>query len=181
MCHYRIVFPQGSSEFDQIIVTLKSSIATKVFLTETETFRSSKYTEYEMQLSANYVINWPNEAFILVVTEGFVLADFSISYQFWDRDPEEVIANMTIEERDEYLNTKTTVEEGDVDETDTFWFFVSGGILGAIIICCLIYCMIVVKKRNDVMVAKVEKMSAEQLAEKDYIPEEERNDDFYVS
>ena len=88
---------------------------------------------------------------------------------------------MSIEERDAYLNTKTTVEEGDVEETGTFWFFVGGGILGAIIICLLIYCMVVVKKRNDVMVAKVEKMTSEQLAEKDYIPEEERNDDFYVS
>ena len=88
---------------------------------------------------------------------------------------------MSIEERDAYLNTKTTVEEGDVEETGTFWFFVGGGILGAIIICLLIYCMVVVKKRNDVMVAKVEKMTSEQLAEKDYIPEDERNDDFYVS
>ena len=37
------------------------------------------------------------------------------------------------------------------------------------------------KKRNDLIVAKVEKMTAEQLAEKDYIPEEEKNDDFYAS
>ena len=37
------------------------------------------------------------------------------------------------------------------------------------------------KKRNDLIVAKVEKLTAEQLAEKDYIPEEEKNDDFYAS
>lgn len=88
---------------------------------------------------------------------------------------------MSIEERDEYLNTRTTVEESSVEETNTFWFFVGGGILGAIVIIALIYCMVVVKRRNDVMVAKVEKMSAEQLAQKDYIPEDEANDDFYAS
>ena len=40
MCHYRIVFPQGSSEFDQIIITLKKDSSIKAILTETETFRS---------------------------------------------------------------------------------------------------------------------------------------------
>ena len=108
-------------------------------------------------------------------------AEYSIKYKFKDRDPDEVIANMSIEERDAYLNTKTTVEESNVEETETFWFFVGGGILGAIVIIALIYCGVTVKRRNDGMVAKVEKMTAEQLAEKDYIPEEEQNDDFYAS
>ena len=108
-------------------------------------------------------------------------ADYRIKYKFKDRDPEEVIANMSIEDRDAYLNTKTTVEESNVEETETFWFFVGGGILGAIVIIALIYCGVTVKRRNDGMVAKVEKMTAEQLAEKDYIPEEEQNDDFYTS
>ena len=108
-------------------------------------------------------------------------AEYRIKYRFNDRDPDEVIANMSIEERDAYLNTKTTVEESNVEETETFWFFVGGGILGAIVIIALIYCMVTVKRRNDGMVAKVEKMTAEQLAEKDYIPEEEQNDDFYTS
>ena len=88
---------------------------------------------------------------------------------------------MSIEERDAYLNTKTTVEEGDATSSETFWFFVAGGVLGAIIIIALIYCMCVVKRRNDTMVAKVEKMTAEQLAEEDYIPDDEKNDDFYAS
>ena len=109
------------------------------------------------------------------------LAEYRIKYKFKDRDPDEVIANMSIEERDAYLNTKTTVEESNVEETETFWFFVGGGILGAIVIIALIYCGVTVKRRNDGMVAKVEKMTAEQLAEKDYIPEDEQNDDFYAS
>lgn len=88
---------------------------------------------------------------------------------------------MSIEERDAYLNQRTILEEGDVDKTSTFWFFVGGGIVGGIIIIALIYCMVVVKKRNDLMVAKVQKMSAEQLNEKGYIGEAERNDDFYAS
>ena len=40
MCHYRIVFPQGSSEFDQIILTLEKDTSVRAILTETETFRS---------------------------------------------------------------------------------------------------------------------------------------------
>ena len=106
----------------------------------------------------------------MVASEGDDVLDYEISYQFNDRDPDTVIANMSIEERDAYLNTRTTVEDEGIEETDTFWFFVGGGVLGAVIIIALIYCMVVVKQRNDVMVAKVEKMSAEQLAEKDYIP-----------
>lgn len=127
-------------------------------------------------------MDWPNEAFLLVMTnEGKALSDFRITYQFNDRDPDTVIANMSIEERDAYLNTRTKVVDESVADTDTFWFFVGGGILGAIIIIALIYCMVVVKRRNDVMVAKVEMLSAEQLAEKEDIPYDEANDDFYTS
>lgn len=94
-------------------------------------------------------------------SEGNLLSYYNISYKYNDRDPDTVIANMTTEERDAYLNQNTISEEESVDDTYTFWFFVGGGILGGIIIIALIYCMVVVKRRNDVMVAKVEKMSTE--------------------
>ena len=72
-------------------------------------------------------------------------------------------------------------EEEKVEDTGTFWLFIGGGALGVILIGILIFCLIRMKKRNDLIVAKVEKLSAAQLQEKDYIPEEERNDDFYAS
>jgi hypothetical protein len=115
-----------------------------------------------MKTGVTYAVDWPNEAFLLVMSnEGSIPSDFRLTYRFNDRDPDTVIANMSIEERDAYLNTRTKVIDEGVEETDTFWFFVGGGILGAIIIIALVYCMIVVKRRNDVMVAKVEKMTAE--------------------
>ena len=135
-----------------------------------------------MEKDVTYTIDWPFEAFLLVVSDdNSVQPNYRITYRFEDKIPEEEIANMSVEERDEYLNTKTTVEEGDATSSETFWFFVAGGIVGAIVIIGLIYCMVVVKRRNDVMVAKVEKMTAEQLAEEDYIPEAEKHDDFYAS
>ena len=162
MCHYRIVFPQGSGEFDQILINLELANQVQVVLTETETFRARKFAETEMAPEITYSIDWPYEAFILVVSnDASSQVNYRITYRFNDRNPDEVLAAMTIEERDAYLNTRTTVEESGVEETETFWFFVGGGILGAIIIIALIYCMVVVKKRNDGMVAKVEKMTAE--------------------
>ena len=68
-----------------------------------------------------------------------------------------------------------------MEDTGTFWLFIGGGVLGLILIIILICCLYRMKKRNDLIVAKVEKLTAEQLAEKDYIPEEEKNDDFYAS
>ena len=48
MCHYRIVFPQGSAEFDQILIELELANEVSVVLTETETFRASTFAEAEM-------------------------------------------------------------------------------------------------------------------------------------
>ena len=48
MCHYRIVFPQGSAEFDQILITLEVANEVSVLLTETETYRATTFAEAEM-------------------------------------------------------------------------------------------------------------------------------------
>ena len=127
-------------------------------------------------------ITWPNEAFILVIAnDNSDPTDFTISYQYNDRDPEVVLESMTQEERDEYYRQRRVFEEENVEDTSTFWLFVGGGVLGFILIVVLIVCLVKMKKRNDLIVAKVEKMTAEQLQEKDYIPEEEKHDDFYAS
>ena len=127
-------------------------------------------------------ITWPNEAFILVIAnDNADPTDFTISYQYNDRDPEVVLESMTQEERDEYYRQRRVFEEENVEDTGTFWLFIGGGAIGVILIVILIICLVKMKKRNDLIVAKVEKMTAEQLQEKDYIPEEEKHDDFYAS
>ena len=70
-CHYRIVFPQGAGEFDQILITLTDKTKTKVYLTETETFRSMKFEENVVSSTVTYAVTWPNEAFIVATaSEG---------------------------------------------------------------------------------------------------------------
>ena len=54
-----------------------------------------------------------------------------------------------------------------------------GGCLGAVLIGILIYCLIRMKKKNDLIVAKVEKLSKEAPANEDNKPD--KNDDFYNS
>ena len=68
---------------------------------------------------------------------------------------------MTQEERDEYYRQKRVFEEENVEDTGTFWLFVGGGVLGLILIIILICCLYRMKKRNDLIVAKVEKLTAE--------------------
>ena len=48
-----------------------------------------------------------------------------------------------------------------MEDTGTFWLFVGGGVLGLILIIILICCLYRMKKRNDLIVAKVEKLTAE--------------------
>ena len=98
--------------------------------------------------------------------------DFTISYQYNDRDPEAVIAAMTPEQRQAYYATRPIVDEEKVSETNTFWFFIAGGVGGVILIVILIVCLVKMKKRNDLIVAKVEKLTSVQLEKSDYIPDE---------
>lgn len=129
-----------------------------------------------------YTIEWPNEAFILVLAnDNTDPTEYTISYQYNDRDPDAVLESMTQEERDAYYRQKRIYEEESVEDTGTFWLFVGGGIVGLILIIVLIYCLVKMKKRNDLIVAKVEKMTAEQLQKRSFVPNDERNDDFYES
>ena len=50
-------------------------------------------------------------------SEGNLLSYYNISYKYNDRDPDTVIANMTTEERDAYLNQNTISEEESVEDT----------------------------------------------------------------
>ena len=59
-----------------------------------------------MSTDITYKVTWPNESFITVISaENSENADFTISYQYNDRDPQEVIEAMTPEERAAYYET----------------------------------------------------------------------------
>lgn len=68
---------------------------------------------------------------------------------------------MTQEERDLYYKQRRIIEEESVEDTGTFWLFIGGGVLGVVLIAILICCLVRMKKRNDLIVAKVEKLTAE--------------------
>ena len=139
MCRYRLVFPQQAGEFDQISIILLNSQNVDVSVVETKTYKYSEFTEESLTNGKSFVATYPNEVFVLVMTdETQNYGDFTISYQFIDRDPEEVIRNMSEDERLAYYEKNKIVEEENIEDTDTFWFFVGGGILGAILIGILI-------------------------------------------
>jgi len=102
---------------------------------------------------------------------------FTIGYQFHDLDPDTVIAAMSQAERDAYYNRKRIIEEETIEETQTFWYFIVFGVVGFIIVVVLIICLVRLKKHNDLIVAKVEKLEVGAKLESD----DEKNDDFYNS
>ena len=63
----------------------------------------------------------------------------------------------------------------------SFWLFVGGGVIGAILIIILVVCLVKMKKRNDLIVAKVEKLTEDQKTGKKQLTKAETNDDFYAS
>jgi len=68
---------------------------------------------------------------------------------------------MTPEERALYYETSAIVEQESVKDTSTFWFFIAGGVGGVILIGVLVYFLVRLKKKNDLIVAKVEKLSVD--------------------
>ena len=85
---------------------------------------------------------------------------------------------MSQAERDAYYSINRVIEEENVSDTQEFWFFIVGGVLAFLAIVFLIYCLCRLKRKNDLIVAKVEKL--EQLGD-DRTPDGDRNDDFYNS
>ena len=107
-----MIFPPKAGEFDQINIRLQRASNVKIYLTETSTYKSLKFKENIMEVETSLTVNWPNEAFILVLAdETEAGADFTLSYQFNDRDPESVIENMTEEERFAYYKQKKVIDE----------------------------------------------------------------------
>ena len=70
---------------------------------------------------------------------------------------------MSQEERDAYNDLYRVKTDEEIYETWTFWAFVAGGVVGLILMILLICCLIRLKNRNDLIVAKVEKLSTEQI------------------
>lgn len=85
-------------------------------MTETSTYKSLEFKETILdRAGAEMKATWPNEIFLTVVASKEATVgeggSFTIGYQYHDRDPDTVIANMTIEERDAYYNRKRIIEE----------------------------------------------------------------------
>ena len=81
MCRYRMIFPPKAGEFDQINIRLQRASNVKIYLTETSTYKSLKFKENIMEVETSLTVNWPNEAFILVLAdETEAGADFTLSY-----------------------------------------------------------------------------------------------------
>ena len=162
MCRYRLVFPQRAGEFDQINIILQAAKNVQVIVTETSTYKSQRYVETYLEVGKSVTATWPNEIFILILVDQGAAGetgDFTISYQYSDLDPDDVINRMTQAERDAYYNQKRITEKEDVSETNTFWYFVAAAVVGAILIIGLLICLCKLKSNNDQMVAKVEKLS----------------------
>ena len=178
-----MIFPSIAREFDQINYILQKSENVQVYLIETMTYKSLTYKETILEPDVSVTVTWPNESFILILaSDDGEKADFSISYQFNDRDPLKVIEEMTPEERALYYETSAIVDKESVKDTSTFWLFIAGGIVGVILIGILVYFLIRLKKKNDLIVAKVEKLTESQIMMNEKDPSKgKKNDDFYKS
>ena len=86
---------------------------------------------------------------------------------------------MSSAERDAYFAANPHLRSQKVSETKTFWLFVAGGVAGAILIGVLVVCLIRMKKKNDTIVAKVEKLSSSGRPSEGNKPD--INSDFYES
>ena len=98
MCRYRLVFPQLAGEFDQINIILQAAENVQVIVTETSTYKSQRYTETYLEVGKSVKATWPNELFLLILVDSSTptaTGDFTISYQYSDLDPDDVIARMT--------------------------------------------------------------------------------------
>ena len=96
MCRYRLVFPQTAGEFDQINIVLQAAENVSVIMTETSTYKSQDYVETYLKVGEPVSATWPNEVFILVlVGEGNNIGSYTISYQYSDLDPDQVLSRMT--------------------------------------------------------------------------------------
>ena len=68
---------------------------------------------------------------------------------------------MTEEERDAYYARTRVTDEEAITETWTFWAFVAGGVIGLVLVILLIVCLVRMKQRNSLIVAKVEKLTTD--------------------
>lgn len=96
MCRYRLIFPQQAGEFDEIKVFLAQAVDVEVTVIETLTYKSSEFKEETLKEGDTYTATFPNEVFLLLRADSTDLnGEFTISYQFNDLDPEEVLRRMT--------------------------------------------------------------------------------------
>ena len=65
-----------------------------------------------------------------------------IAYNFNDRDPDEVLAAMTAEEREKYLKKEVIIKQEKLYEDWMFWLLILAGIVGLTIMILLCVCLL---------------------------------------
>ena len=70
MCRFRVVFPPSAGEFDQISIILSKADYVNVIVTETLNYKDQNYKEFSLSEGVSYTATWPNEVFIVVISNA---------------------------------------------------------------------------------------------------------------
>ena len=157
------MFPAMAGEFDQIALVVNEATRVTIYISETESYSDPNTKEIELAVGDTYDVTFPNSLYITIfahqVENG---GDFVISYRFNDRVPEEVLAAMTAEEREQYLTKEVIIKQEKFYEDWMFWLLVVAGLFGVGIMVLLCICLINMKRKNDEIISKVILMSEKQ-------------------
>jgi hypothetical protein len=161
MCKYKLMFPTDAGEFDQITLLISEATRVDIYASETETFGDPDTQALQIATGDSLDITFPNSLYLTIVShEVQSPGDYVISYRFNDRDPDEVIAAMTEEERQQYYDKKPEVvlQQREFWKEWEFWALVVVGIVGVAIMIMLCCCLLNMKRKNDQIIAKVTKL-----------------------
>jgi len=137
--------------------------------TVTERYSNPNATDIIMNEGDNILVNYPNSLYLTLLTpeNSTNIGNFAIQYYFINKNPNHVLGNMTDEELakvvdDDYLSkwqfklflVKRTPFVG----TNTFYIILFSGIFVLVLISVLVWALLRIKKQNELIVAKVEKL-----------------------
>ena len=93
MCKYKVVFPEGADEFDEIRVNVTGQKNVRMMVVDTSSFGSEDFQESVMAPQSHIIIKYPNMLYIVLEsTEKTQPADFEFSYRFQAKDQPDLSA-----------------------------------------------------------------------------------------
>ena len=150
------MFPATAGDFDQIIILISEAIRTTIYASETENYSNPNTKELELAQGDTYTVKFPNSIYLTIFSHQVQTGgDFLISYRYNDRDPDEVLAAMSEEEREQYLTKEIIIKQENFYETWLFWVLVFAGLVGLGIMIFLCVCLLNMKRKNDAIISKV--------------------------